>query len=75
VPRLLLVDDDGREMFAGQVSRANVERVAQFLRANMGTLQLIARARTAVAQVFEVVDQVKELAPPSPRPRARRSRR
>lgn len=78
MPRLVLVDDDGREMFSGQVSRANVERTAAFLRKNMATIQMIARAKQAVTTVVDAFDQVGRLnsvlvsAPRPPRRKARR---
>jgi hypothetical protein len=76
VPRLVLVDDNGREMFSGQVSQANVARTAAFLRRHMKTFQAIAAAKNAMTAVVEGVEQLTgalALAPPAPR--GRRSRR
>jgi hypothetical protein len=75
VPRLVLVDDDGREMFSGQVSRANVERTAAFLRRNLGSLQVIANARRAVSLVVDGLGQLGAIALPPPPPPKRRARR
>lgn len=73
MPRLVLLEDDGRELFAGPVSRANVARVAAFLREHMGTLQALARARRAVSSVVDSVEQVTGLlASAAPPPRRRR---
>jgi hypothetical protein len=66
VPRLVLLEDDGRELFAGRVSRENVERVAGFLRTNMGTLKAISDARSAVAAFLEAMDPLARLLAPKP---------
>lgn len=52
MPRLVLFDDDGRELFAGDVSRSNVEIIARFLRRNMPALRAAAIAKQAVTALL-----------------------
>ena len=61
MPRLVLSEDDGVVLFAAEVSRANVERVAGLLRKHMDTIKTIADARRAVSTVLDSMDQVAAL--------------
>lgn len=77
MPRLVLYDDDGSTLFAGDVSRANVETVARFLRRHMTTIRVVADAKKKIGDVVEgvtnIADQVDELLDlfaPKPRRRA-----
>lgn len=86
MPRLLLLDDDGSQLFAGDVSRANVEIVARLLRRHMTTLRAAADVKRGVGDLVDGVgklaDQIGQVldvvAGPAKRPRAlprRRARR
>ena len=66
MPQLLLVDDDGRELFRGAVSRENVEILAKFLRRHLDTLRGIALIKRAFDRLTPA------LAAPAPPPRRRR---
>jgi hypothetical protein len=68
VPRLVLLADDGRELFAGQVAPAHVRAVAAWLRRNAGLVRAAAATAHAVAETRKLLG----LAAPPP---ARRSRR
>lgn len=58
MPRLVLMDDDGREIFAGDLSPAYVQALRAWYTANRGFL----RAAAVAARVARTV-----LAPPPPR--------
>jgi hypothetical protein len=80
VPRLVLYDDDGRELFAGDVSESNVQIVARFLRRNMGALHAAAAFKKSLEGLGELLgpllDPKRRGAPPrKPAPRARGARR
>jgi len=68
MPRLILQDDDGRELFAGQVSQQNVEIVAGFLRRNMATLQSLAAFKKTLEGFGEIFGPLLGDAPPPRRP-------
>jgi hypothetical protein len=53
VPRLVLLEDDGREVFSGDISRANYEAM---LRLFAPHAQTIKRAAAAVRAVRELLD-------------------
>lgn len=73
MPRLLLLDDDGSELFAGDVSRANVEIVARFLRRNMVALQAAALAKRVISAFADPLRKPPPLRPaPAPRRKVRR---
>jgi hypothetical protein len=60
VPRLVLLEDDGREVFSGDISRANYEAM----------LRLFAPHRDTIKKAAAVVRTVRELlsaVPPPPR--------
>jgi hypothetical protein len=62
VPRLVLLEDDGREVFSGDISRPNYEAL----------LRLFHPHRAAIKTAAAVVRTVRELlaaVPPPPRPR------
>lgn len=71
MPRLVLYEDDGRVLFQGNVSRANVEIVARFLRRNMNTLRVIAGVKRGLeAAVLNLLSPTAAPAPPRRRRRA-----
>jgi hypothetical protein len=72
MPRLVLFDDDGRELFAAPVSQENVRAVAGFIRRNMQALQAAAAFKRALDAG---ADMLAGLAAPPARPIARRRSR
>lgn len=74
MPRLVLYDDNGAPIFDAPVSPQNVERIARFLRNNMGALRAAAAVKNAVESLVDGVDQIARAvshALPPARPRAR----
>lgn len=51
MPRLVLFDDNGRELFAGDISRQNVFLVARFIRKHMPTFRALAAMKQAWVNV------------------------
>jgi hypothetical protein len=80
MPRLVLFDDNGRQIFAGDVSHANVETVARFLRSHMTTLRVAAEVNRGVGELVNGVGNLADklgplldfrvAGPTKPRPRA-----
>ncbi len=66
MPRLVLFEDDGREIFAGDVSDENVALVGRFLRRNAGAF----RAAAAFKQALEAAGDLLGLRPARSKPRA-----
>lgn len=62
MPRLVLLEDNGRELFRGEISRANVRRLALFLRRNMGVFRAAAATARAVRELLGE-GGIAELAP------------
>jgi len=69
MPALLLVDDDGRELFRGAVSSQNVEILAGFVARHMETFRGIAAFKRALDQLVAAGGPP---AVPAARPRRRR---
>jgi hypothetical protein len=71
VPRLVLLEDDGREVFRGDISRPNYEAMLRLFAPHSQTLK---RAAAAVRAVRELIDAAA--APPrigsAPRTNARK---
>jgi hypothetical protein len=72
MPSLVLVDDDGRELFRGAVSQENVEIIAGFVARHMETFRGIAAFKQALNQLVDAGEL--RARPPAPRPRPRRRR-
>jgi anti-sigma factor RsiW len=70
VPRLVLVDDNGRELGAADVSPENVEIVAAFLQRHIGAFRSFARL---VQMYRRGMGQLEDLIP-APAPARRRAR-
>lgn len=74
MPRLVLYEDDGRELFSAPVSQENVKVVAGFIRRNMQTFQAAAAIKRALDAAGDVFAGLA--APPArPMSRPRGSRR
>ena len=73
MPQLILVDDDGRELFRGDVSVRNVEILARFVHRHMATFKGIAAIKRAIDEIGRAGEFVTlPSAPPAPRTRSRR---
>lgn len=48
----MLLEDDGRELFSGHISRANVRRLALFLRRHLGVFRAAAATARAVRELL-----------------------
>lgn len=82
MPRLVLYDDDGSTLFAGDVSQKNVEIIGRFLHRNMGTLRVAASIKRSFDELLELGQALSGKQRPrpiqpaaAPRPRARGDRR
>jgi hypothetical protein len=84
MPRLVLYDDDGSTLFAGDVSQKNVQIVARFLQRNMGALRVAAEVKRSFDQLLELGDvlagkrrpaSIGQRAAPPAAPRGRGARR
>lgn len=62
MPRLVLLDDDGRELFSGQVSRRNVTIVAGFLRENLHVLRSIVAVKQAMISALDLEEKAQTVA-------------
>jgi hypothetical protein len=71
MPFLVLVDDDGRQLFRGAVSKENVEILARFVGRHMETFRGIAACKRILDQLVDAGELVPA---PAPRPRPRRRR-
>lgn len=67
MPRLILVDDDGRELGSAPVSRENVESAAAFLHRHGAAFRMVA----SIVREFREVRDALGVTPPASRPRAR----
>ncbi len=65
MPRIVLVEDDGREVFSGDLSRANFELIAALIKRNGGVIRVAAAG-------LRLARDLGLLAPPPP-PRGRRA--
>jgi hypothetical protein len=57
VPRLVLLEDDGREVFRGEISRENFAVMIRVLAPHRKTLQKAATVVRAVRELFQVASQ------------------
>lgn len=73
MPRLVLYDDHGRQLFSGEVAQKNVDLVAHFLKRHMGTFKAVASLKRSVDELLDAAnrigDGVARIAPPPPRRR------
>ena len=72
MPRLVLLEDDGSQVFAGDLSRANFVRLVGFLRRNQG---VIGSAAAAIRTVRAACEAIALMAAAPPRTLPRNSRR
>jgi hypothetical protein len=70
MPRLVLLDDDGRQLFSGDVSQANVSALMGFLRRNATALRAMAAVRAAWSSVFGQPELAAPTRPPPTRRKA-----
>ncbi len=74
MPRLIVEDDDGRELFAGQISQENLAAVARFLRRHHATLRTVATVKRSIDSVIEAISALPAIPPPRSLPRRKRTR-
>lgn len=67
MPRLVLLEDDGRELFSGKISRQNVEMLGAFIRRNMPALRAAASYKRAIDAAGELFGAFFGSPPQQPR--------
>jgi hypothetical protein len=72
MPRLVLLEDDGRELLAADISRQNVRALAFWLRSHSGVVQAAAATARIVREALGVVAAASEPRRIGPVKRSRR---
>jgi hypothetical protein len=72
MPAVLIVDDDGREIFRGALSAENLDVVGAFFARHIDTFRGLAAFKRALDQAMAAHVAAVGPEPPAPRPRRRR---
>lgn len=69
MPRLVLLEDDGSELFSGAVSRENVEILGRFIKRNLPAFRAAAAYKRALDAAGELFGAIAGDATPARAPR------